>query len=152
MTTQPKTKTLADVYRNASAGLTLQPTETMNPAPTSSSIPVVYTLRLGAVNGERPNDSTVAAVVVRAGIESFSLGSVEGWFRGLVDPGWAITVAHSDDQLVVNLAESLRLEFRQEGVGLEVFGRYLRCRADHGPAALLVDVCGLRRSVVPVAC
>ena len=150
MTNKPKAKTLADVYRNASAGLTLQPTEAMNPAPTSSH-PVVYTLRLGAVNGERPNGSAVAAVVVRAGIESFSIGSVEGWFRGLADPGWAITVAHSDDQLLVNLAESLRLEFRQEGVGLEVFGRYLRCRADHGPAALLVDVCGLRRALVPVA-
>lgn len=108
----------------------------------------IYTLRLGAVAGARPAAAAVAALV-GAAVPSFSLTPCEGFFRGAADPGWAIMVAHADHGVIARLAEDLRCHFVQEGVGIEAHGRYLRCRADRGPALLASELWGLASGFFP---
>lgn len=100
---------------------------------------VVYLLRLGAVNHLRPPEAEVAAVV-RDHAESFSLAAETGWFRGQIDPGWVITLAHPEPAKIARLAQALRERFQQESVGVEACGRHLRCRADCDPASLADDL------------
>jgi hypothetical protein len=107
-----------------------------------------YVLRLGAVGGVRPARADVA-VVVGAVVPSFSLTPCEGYSRGAYDPGWVIVVAHEAPELIASLAETLRARFAQEGVGIEAHGRYLRCRADHGPSDLAAELWGLEHRFMP---
>lgn len=93
-----------------------------------SDSPPVFTLRVGADRGVRPPWEQVAAIV-GAVAPSFSLAPTEGFFRGCPDPGWAVTLAVNDHALVAALAENLRRHLKQEGVGVEAYGRYLRCHA-----------------------
>jgi hypothetical protein len=129
--------------------LSPQPTSTME-TPHSDLRPglPLYTFRLGSRAGQRPPAHQVAAVAA-AFTPSFSLAASEGWFRGEADPGWALTVAHDDHETMARLAEALRANFAQEGVGIEAFGRYLRCRADHGPELLASELWGLRYGFYP---
>ncbi len=108
----------------------------------------LYTFRLGSRAGQRPPVHEVAAVV-GAVTPSFTLTPGEGWFRGEVDPGWAITVAHADHETMARLADALRAIFEQEGIGIEAFGRYLSCRADRGPELLAAELWGLRYGFYP---
>jgi hypothetical protein len=108
----------------------------------------LYTFRLGAKAGQRPPANEVAALA-GSFTPSFSLTPSEGWFRGEADPGWALTVAHEDHETMARLAEALRVTFAQEGIGIEAFGRYLRCRADHGPELLAAELWGLRYGFYP---
>jgi hypothetical protein len=108
----------------------------------------IYTLRLGALNGSRPAQSEVA-VLVGSHAQSFSLTPCDGFFGGVFDPGWSIMVAHEEHEKIAGLAEALRQRFAQEGIGIEAYGRYLRCRAGHGPAALAAEFWGLRYGFHP---
>ncbi len=83
------------------------------------------------------------------GVESFSLTETKGWFNGVADPGWTIRIATDDTALVADLAEALRVGFGQEGVGAEAFGRYLRCRGDHGPGLFAAELWGLKEGFHP---
>lgn len=102
----------------------------------------VFTLRLGSVHGVRPSCTEVGDTV-SAFTGSFSLTASDGFFQGLADPGWAITVATDDLTAVVAMAATLRLRFDQEGIGIEAFGRYLRSHAGQAPGELLAEVQGL---------
>jgi len=108
----------------------------------------IYTLRLGSVNGARPAESLVVSLV-SSHVQSFSLTHCGGFFRGESDPGWAIVVAHDDHEKIAALAEALRLHFSQEGIGIEAYGRYLRCRVDHGAADLAAELWGLKYGFHP---
>lgn len=108
----------------------------------------IYTLRLGSVLGLRPTELETAALV-GSHVQSFSLTLCDGYFRGAADPGWSIMVAHDDHEKIAALAEALRLKFTQEGIGVEAYGRYLRCRADHGATALAAELWGLRYGFHP---
>ena len=55
----------------------------------------------------------------------------------------------ADHEKIAALAEALRLKFTQEGIGVEAYGRYLRCRADHGATALAAELWGLRYGFHP---
>ena len=108
----------------------------------------VFTLRLGSVAGGRPPAQDVADLLVAA-VPSFSLTPCEGFFQGRPDPGWAVTLAVPDPAVVAGLAEILRHHFAQEGVGVEAYGRYLRCHAGCGAAALLAEIQGLAHGLLP---
>lgn len=113
------------------------------------SHPPVFTIRLGAMSGKRVEKEVLIKWIRDAGEEAFSLTECEGYFRGERDPGWAIMIAHNDPERVAQLAETLRRAFQQEGVGMEAFGRYLRCREDHGPAELAAEMWGLQHGFHP---
>jgi hypothetical protein len=102
----------------------------------------IFTLRLGAVKGKRPVKATVAGLIGRH-VRSFSLTPCDGYFQGAPDPGWAIMVAHADHETIATLAEALRVRFAQEGIGVEAYGRYLRCRADRGVELLKAELLNL---------
>jgi len=114
-----------------------------DPSPASFSSLPIYTLWLGSVAGLRQDEGRVTGLVCQH-VQSFSLTACNGYFQGQSDPGWAISVAHFDHLHVARLAERLRTEFDQEGVGIEAFGRYLRCRADHGSEAVAAELWALR--------
>jgi len=111
--------------------------------------PHVFTLRLGARDGQRIPEVAVANEIRAAGADAFSLMVCEGWFRGVRDPGWSIMLAHDDHHWVARVAERLRIVFEQEGVGIEAFGRYLRCREDHGADQVAAELWGLRHALHP---
>jgi hypothetical protein len=92
----------------------------------------------------RPAEDAVVAVIRQTGLESFSLTPSDGWFRGHRDRGWVITVALEQLDTVAGLAEALRAAFEQDGVGVEAFGHYLRCRAGHGSAQMVAELAHLR--------
>ena len=92
----------------------------------------------------RPAEDAVVAIIRRCGFESFSLTPSDGWFRGQRDRGWVIMVALDHLGAVAGLAEELRACFAQDGVGVEAFGHYLRCRDDYGCAQLSVALAHLR--------
>lgn len=108
----------------------------------------VFTLRLGSVAGVRPPAQDVADLLA-AVVHSFSLTPCEGFFQGRPDPGWAVTLAVPDPAVVAGLAETLRRHFAQEGVGMEAYGRYLRCHAGCGAPALLAEIQGLAHGLLP---
>lgn len=111
--------------------------------------PLVFTLRLGAEGGKRPDELVVVKLIQEAGVQSFSLSPCEGWFRGERDPGWAIMIGSERIGEVVGVAERLRAGFRQEGVGIEVLGRYLRVRENYGPELVAAEIWGLRHGFHP---
>jgi len=111
--------------------------------------PPIFTLRLGARNLVRIPEAELLSVIQEAGFDAFSLAEAKGWFRGESGPGWSITIAHSDFPRIATLADKLRHAFQQEGVGIEAFGRYLRCRADHGPSFLSAELWGLQYGFHP---
>lgn len=117
---------------------------------TQSSFPglPIYTLRLGSVQGLRPAESVVAELV-GSYVPSFSLTQCDGYFRGEIDPGWSIMVAHDQPEEIAGLAEALRQHFTQEGVGIEAHGRYLRCHAYHSAPALAAELWGLKYDFHP---
>jgi hypothetical protein len=123
----------------------MKPSET----PLLTNPPLVFTLRLGAEEGKRPDEFVVVKLIRESGVESFSLSPCEGWFRGEGDPGWAIMIGSERIDEVVRVAEVLRAGFRQEGVGIEVLGRYLRVREEHGPEAVAAEIWGLRHGFHP---
>ena len=93
-----------------------------DPFPASFSSLPIYTLRLGSVAGVRPDEARVTGLVCQH-VQSFSLTAWNGYFKGRSDPGWAISVAHFDHLHVAKIAERMRAEFNQEGVGIGAFGR-----------------------------
>jgi hypothetical protein len=105
--------------------------------------PPIFRLHLGSVGTTRVPKKVVGKLIQSAEVHSFSLCESNGWFRGEADPGWVISVADHDTNKVARLAESLRASFNQEGVGVEGFGRYLRCKADHGPELVAAELWGL---------
>lgn len=115
----------------------------------SPCAPPFFTLHLGAFQASRVPEDVVEALIRERGVESFSLTETKGWFKGVADPGWAIKIATDDTALIADLAEALRVSFGQEGVGVEAFGRYLRCRADHGPTLLSAELWGLKEGFHP---
>lgn len=108
----------------------------------------VFTLRLGAIDGARPSKEEVACVV--GGLaSSFSLAPCEGFFRGCPDPGWAVTLAVNDHALIADLAENLRRCFRQDGVGIEAYGRYIRCHSSRRQGELRAELDGIAHGFFP---
>jgi len=128
------------------------PTQNHQPSlltPRSKAVPgiPIFTLRLGALSGLRPSAPEVAAIVA-AYAPSFSLTPCDGYFRGAADPGWTITLAMDDHASVAGLADAVRTQFRQDGVGIEAYGRYLRCHANLPTRDLIAAMNELARGLV----
>lgn len=105
----------------------------------------LFTLHLGARQSRRiPAEEVVAAVSPR--FDSFALQPVEGWFRGVPDPGWSIRIATELVAELVALATHLRRQFVQFGVGISISDRYFRVvlRTDEDALAA-----GLRQLLPP---
>ena len=108
----------------------------------------IFTLRIGAIKGERPSKEEMSSIV-GALVPSFSLTPCEGFFRGCPDPGWAVTVAVNDHALIADLAERLRHHFRQDGVGIEAYGRYIRCHSNRRQGELRAELDGIAHGFFP---
>jgi len=72
--------------------------------------------------------------IIRENFESFTMIDTEGFYRGQYEPAWLIKLTAEDIFLVVNIAEKIRSQLKQEGVGIELDGHYFRCTATNAPS------------------
>ena len=69
--------------------------------------------------------------IVAGRIESFTITDALGYFRGMPEQTLVITIAHDDYELVETIADELRVQLRQDGIGLECEGMYYRVTTLH---------------------
>ena len=89
----------------------------------------LFTLYLVSLNGQAPTIESVTAMVGRR-FESFTLTEAHGVFRGVQERMWLIHIAADRAEAVLQLAAELREQWKQDGVGIELAGSYLRVTAE----------------------
>ena len=88
----------------------------------------IYRLYIGLspdVTTKTIDGDHVIAWVARQ-VESFTVLTTKGFFRGDAEDTLVFTIAHDDQHFVINLAHKLRAQLNQEGIGLECNGAYHR--------------------------
>ena len=93
----------------------------------------MFTLYVGTTqDGAKSNITRI----VGEQFPSFTILQGEGFFRGTAEPVWMVKIATEDCQRIIETAAQIRQTLNQDGVGIEVDGRYFRCtQAD--PASAL---------------
>ena len=66
-------------------------------------------------------------------VDSFTVLTAQGFFRGNVEDTLVFTIAHDDQHFVINLAHKLRAQLNQKGIGLEYDGAYHRMIYENDP-------------------
>ena len=66
-------------------------------------------------------------------VDSFTVLTTQGFFRGNVEDTLVFTLSHDDQHFVINLAHKLRAQFIQDGIGLEYDGTYHRMTYESDP-------------------
>lgn len=106
---------------------------------TKSATGRVFTLYVGT-DRAGARDTVVRLVAER--FPSFTVIPGEGYFRGVAEPMWFIKIATFDAVSVAETAERIRIELKQDGVGVEVDNHYYRCTEDMSAKALLPLISG----------
>jgi len=98
-----------------------------------------FSIYLGSQPGNPLEDKEQEQVrsIVRRYFEAFSIQSLEGWFRDEMEETLCIQIATKKYAQVVDLAEELRSDFKQHGVGILHNGTYLRIREWTDPEQIL---------------
>jgi hypothetical protein len=89
----------------------------------------LFTLYLGSLNGQAPTIESITAMVGRR-FESFTLMEAHGVFRGASERMWLVRIATDGAEKILLLASELREQWKQDGVGIELAGSYLRVTAE----------------------
>jgi hypothetical protein len=66
-------------------------------------------------------------------VDSFTVLTTQGFFRGNVEDTLVFTLSHDDQHFVINLAHKLRAQLNQKGIGLEYDGAYHRMTYENDP-------------------
>ena len=97
-----------------------------------SSIYRLYVGLSGDDTQETIDDDQVIAWVARQ-VDSFTVLTTQGFFRGHAEDTLVLTIAHDDRHFIVDLAHKLRAQLNQEGIGLEYDGAYHRMTCENDP-------------------
>ena len=95
----------------------------------------IYRLYIGlspAITPKTIDSNQVISWVARQ-VDSFTVLTAQGFFRGHTEDTLIFTIAHDDQRFVINLAHKLRAELNQEGIGLEYNGVYHRLTYANDP-------------------
>ena len=95
----------------------------------------IYRLYIGlspAITPKTIDSNQVISWVARQ-VESFTVLTAQGFFRGHAEDTLVFTIAHDDQRFVINLAHKLRAQLNQEGIGLEYNGVYHRLTYANDP-------------------
>jgi hypothetical protein len=95
----------------------------------------IYRLYVGLSSDVKPktiDGDQVIAWVARQ-VDSFTVLTTQGFFRGDAEDTLVFTIAHDDQHFVINLAYKLRAQLNQEGIGLEHNGAYHRLTYANDP-------------------
>jgi len=89
-----------------------------------------FSIYLGSKPGNplEDKDQKQVRLTVRRYFDGFSIQILEGWFRDEMEETLCIQVATNRYDDVIHVAEELRSEFKQLGVGILYNGTYLRIR------------------------
>ena len=66
-------------------------------------------------------------------VESFTVLTTQGFFRGEAEDTLVFTITDDDQDFVINLAHKLRAQLNQESIGLEYNGVYYRLTYANDP-------------------
>ena len=97
-----------------------------------NSIYRLYVGLSGDDTQETIDGDQVIAWVARQ-VDSFTVLTTQGFFRGDEEDTLVFTIAHDDQHFVINLAHKLRAQLNQEGIGLEYDGAYHRLTYANDP-------------------
>jgi hypothetical protein len=89
-----------------------------------------FSIYLGSQPGSplEDKDQQQVRTIVRRYFEGFSIQSLEGWFLDEMEETLCIQIATTKYDDVIHVAEELRSDFKQLGVGILHNGTYLRIR------------------------
>lgn len=88
----------------------------------------IYRLYVGLSRADTPETINSNPVIdwVAQRVDSFTVLTTQGFFRGYVEDMLVFTIAHGDRRFIVDLAHKLRARLNQDGIGLEYGGVYHR--------------------------
>ena len=95
----------------------------------------IYRLYVGLSSDIKPktiDGDQVIAWVARQ-VDSFTVLTTQGFFHGDAEDMLVFTIAHDDQDFVINLAYKLRAQLNQESIGLEYNGAYYRLTYANDP-------------------
>ena len=92
----------------------------------------IYRLYIGLsrVDQQEPAHGDRVVSWLASHLEAFTVVAATGFFQGVKEEALVVTIANSDRQLVVDLAQRLRAHLGQDGIGLEMVGAYQRITAE----------------------
>ena len=94
-----------------------------------------YKLYVGLSQEDTPEPINGDHVInwVAEQVDSFTVLTTQGFFRGHAEDTLVFSIAHEDMCFIFNLAHKLRVRLNQEGVGLEYGGSYHRMTQNNDP-------------------
>lgn len=95
----------------------------------------IYRLYVGLSSDVMPKTIDGDQVIswVARQVDSFTVLTTQGFFRGCAEDTLVFSIAHDDQLFIVNLAHKLRALLNQEGIGLEYDGTYQRLTYANDP-------------------
>lgn len=80
-----------------------------------------------------PIDGDLVVSWLSGHLDSFTVTAATGFFRGAQEETLVVMIANDNREFILDLAYRLRAHLRQDGIGLEIAGKYQRITAKNDP-------------------